>query len=252
MSTFAGKVALVTGGGSGIGRAAALAFAREGASVVVAGQRVPDGEETVRQIAAQNGTALFVPTDVTREADVRALIETTIANFGRLDYAFNNAGNEGRPGPLIEQDEEAFHYTIDANLKGVWLAMKYEIPRMIEQGGGAIVNNASNLAHIGMANMALYTAAKHAVVGLTKASALEYARQGVRINAVSPGPIETPMPQRAFGDLANFRQFMEPLLPLGRVGQPEEVAEAVIWLCANGSSFITGHSLLIDGGYTAQ
>lgn len=249
---FAGKVALVTGGGSGIGRATALAFARRGAQVVVAGRRASEGEDTVRLVKEAGGEAIFVQADVSKEAEVEALVNKTVAAYGRLDYAFNNAGNEGRPGPLAEQTEEAFDHTINGNLKTAWLSLKYELPQMLKQGSGAIVNNASNVGHIGMSNMSLYAAAKHAVIGLTKSAALEYAKAGIRVNAVSPGPIETPMPMRAFGSSDNFKQFFAPLVPVGRVGQPEEVAEAVVWLCADGASFVTGTDLIIDGGITTQ
>lgn len=249
---FNGKVALVTGGNSGIGRATALAFAERGAKVVIAGRRAVEGQKTVQQIQEAGGEAIFIQSDVSKEEEVAALIQQTLASYGRLDYAFNNAGNEGKPGPMVEQTDEAFDFTIDGNLKSVWLSMKYELPQMAQQGGGVIVNTASNVAHIGMANMSLYVAAKHGVIGLTKAAALEYAKAGVRVNAVSPGPIETEMPQRAFGSLETFRNYLTPLIPSGRVGQPEEVASAVVWLCSKGAGFVNGTDLIIDGGLTAQ
>jgi len=250
--TFAGKAALVTGGGTGIGRATALAFARAGARVVVAGRRAAEGEGTVRQIRDAGGEATFVATDVTDEAAVRALVDAAVATYGRLDAAFNNAGNVGQPGPLTDLSAEGFAYTVAGNLTSVWLCMKYEIPAMLGRGGGAIVNNASNLGHIGMPNMAAYAAAKHGVVGLTQAAALEYAAQGIRVNAVSPGSIETPMGEQAFGSIENYRQVMAPNHPVGRIGLPEEVASAVLYLSSDNAGFITGQALLIDGGYTAQ
>lgn len=249
---FAGKVALVTGGGTGIGRATALAFARGGARVVVAGRRVEEGEGAVRAIREAGGEATFVAADVTDEAAVRGLVEATVAAYGRLDIAFNNAGNIGQPGPLVDLSAAGFAHTIAGNLTSVWLSMKYEIPAMLARGGGSIVNNASNLGHIGMANMAAYAAAKHGVVGLTRAAALEYAARGVRINAVSPGSIETPMGEQAFGSIENYRRAMAPNHPVGRIGLPEEVASAVLYLSSGGAGFITGQALLVDGGYTAQ
>ncbi len=252
MTDFTGKIALVTGGGSGIGRATALAFARDGAKVVVAGRRTEEGQETVRLIEAAGGDATFIQTDVTQEAEVAALIAQVVATYGRLDIAFNNAGNEGKVAALVEQTSDNWDFTIDGNLKGIWLSLKYELPQMAKQGGGAIVNNASLVGHVGIANMSIYTAAKHGVVGLTRSAALEHAKAGIRVNAVSPGAILTDMPKRDFGDLAVFDQYMSSLTPMGRVGQPEEVAEAVVWLCSNNASFVTGHALLVDGGLTAQ
>jgi NAD(P)-dependent dehydrogenase (short-subunit alcohol dehydrogenase family) len=251
MAGFTGKVALVTGGGSGIGRATALAFAREGARVVVAGRRVAEGEATVAAVRAAGGEATFVQADVTQETQVRALVERAVATYGRLDVVFNNAGTEGRFGPLVEMDEADWDATIDGNVKSVWLVMKYAIPHLVAAGGGAIINNGSNLASVGMPTAAAYTASKHAVVGLTRAAALEYAKQNIRVNSVSPGPIVTPMPERAFGSIDGFKQFMEPIIPLGRVGQPDEIAAAVLWLASDGASFMTGHDMLVDGGYVA-
>ncbi len=249
---FTGKVVLVTGGGTGIGKATALAFAREGAHVVVAGRRSAPGEETVRQMREAGGEATFIPTDVTQDAAVKELIERTVALYGRLDAAFNNAGHEGQPGPLIEQEEDTFRETIHANLKSVWLSMKYEIVQMLTNGGGSIVNNASSLGLVGMAGMTLYTAAKHGVVGLTQAGALEYASQGIRINAIAPGPVWTPMAERFMGSADQFTQVMASLTAIGRVAQPEEMAQSVLWLCSDGASFVHGTTVSVDGGWTAR
>jgi NAD(P)-dependent dehydrogenase (short-subunit alcohol dehydrogenase family) len=249
---FAGKVALVTGGNSGIGRATALAFAREGAAVVVASRGSEMGNETVRQIEAVGGKARWVVADVADEASAAAAVAATVELFGRLDVAVNNAGNEGRAKRLIDQTLDDYAFTMDTNLKGVWLGMKYEIRQMLRQGGGTIVNTASNLAHVGYPNLSLYVAAKSAVVGLTRAAALEYAREGIRINAVSPGPVETELAARVFGSLERFRQELGPLQPMGRVGLPQEIAEAILWLAGDDSSLVTGQSLLVDGGFTLQ
>lgn len=249
MAEFDHKVALVTGGSSGIGRAAALAFAQKGAKVVVASRRVKESEETVALIQAAGGEAIFVQTDVTQAAEVENLIAKTVATYDRLDYAFNNAGIEGAVGPSIEQTEETWDQIIDTNLKGVWLSMKYQIPQMLKQGGGAIVNNASAGGLIGLPNASIYIASKHGVIGLTKTLALEHAKDNIRINTVCPGGIDTDMVTRVFGEnKAGFRLQH----PIGRLGKPEEVASAVVWLCADDASFVTGHSLAIDGGYTAQ
>jgi len=246
----AGKVALVTGGTSGIGRATAAAFARAGARVVVAGRRPEAGADAVRRIADFGGDAVFIAVDVCDEASVEALVAKTVATFGRLDIAVNNAGNEGRSGRLVDQTLDDLTFTMAANFVGVWLGMKYQLRQMLEQGGGSIVNTASNLAHVGYPNLSLYVAAKSAVIGLTRAAALEYAREGIRVNAVSPGPIETDLAARVFGSLDAFREELAPLQPMGRVGAPEEIAEAILWLAGDASSLVTGQSLIVDGGYT--
>lgn len=250
--SFAEKVVLVTGGGTGIGRATALAFAREGAQVIVAGRRIVEGEETTRQIQEAGGKGHFIQTDVTSEAAVKALIDTIVETYGRLDAAFNNAGTAAPFGPLYDASERTFDDTITANLKSVWLCMKYELPQMLKQGRGSIVNTASTVGHTGMANMAIYAAAKHGVIGLTRTAALEYATQGVRVNAVSPGSVETPMGENAFGSMESYRQALAPAHPMGRIGLPHEIAEAVLFLCSDGASFVTGQALAVDGGYLAQ
>ena len=252
MNEFQGKVALVTGGTSGIGRAAAIAYAREGAKVVVAGRRAAEGEETVQLVRAQGREAMFVPTDVAQEAQVKNLIGRTLEQFGRLDFAFNNAGIEQEPTPFLEQNEETYDRVMDINVKGVWLSMKYEIPAMLKTGGGSIVNTSSGLGVIGMPGIEIYVASKHAVIGLTKSAALEFGKQGIRVNAVLPAVIDTDMFQRFAGENAEFRAQITALHPIGRIGKPEDMAEAAIWLSSSKASFVTGHSLMVDGGYTAQ
>jgi NAD(P)-dependent dehydrogenase (short-subunit alcohol dehydrogenase family) len=252
MNEFQGKVALVTGGTSGIGRAAAIAYAREGANVVVAGRRVAEGEETVRLVRSQGREAIFVPTDVAQEQQVKSLIARTLERFGRLDFAFNNAGIEQAPTPFLEQTMETYDQVMDINVKGVWLSMKYEIPAMLKTGGGSIVNTSSGLGVIGMPGIEIYVASKHAVVGLTKSAALEFGKQGIRVNAVLPAAIDTDMFQRFAGENPEFHAQVTALHPIGRIGKSEEIADAAIWLSSSKSSFVTGHSLLVDGGFTAQ
>jgi len=246
-----GKVALVTGGTSGIGRETAVVFAKAGAKVVVAGRREPEGQETVELIRAAGGEGLFVKTDVSKAPEVEALIHKTIETFGRLDVAFNNAGIEGVWVPITRQSEEDFDRTMNVNLKGVWLSLKYEIRQMTKQGkGGAIVNMASIMGLVGSGAAAAYTASKHGVIGLTKAAALETARGGIRINAVCPGVIETGMADRVFG-APRVHDFVLSRHPVGRFGKPSEVAEAVLWMCSDRSSFMTGQCLILDGGFLA-
>jgi NAD(P)-dependent dehydrogenase (short-subunit alcohol dehydrogenase family) len=246
-----GKVAIVTGGTSGIGRDTAILFAKAGAKVVVAGRREPEGKETVDLVHATGGDGFFVKTDVSRTADVQALVNKTVEKFGRLDIAFNNAGIEGSLSPIVEQSEEDWDRTIDINLKGTWLCLKYEIQQMLKQGGGgAIVNMASVAGLIGSAGFATYCASKHGVIGLTKSAALETARQGIRVNVVCPAVIETPMGERIFG-APEIRPYAIGLHPIGRFGTPTEVAEAVLWMCSARASFMTGHSLILDGGFMA-
>ena len=251
MKPFANKVALITGGTSGIGRATALAFAREGAKVVVSGRRVEEGEETVRQVKAAGGEGIFVKTDVTKEADMKNLVEVAVRTYGRLDVAFNNAGVEGALAPVVEETEENYRLVFDANVKGVIFAMKHQIPAIRKSGGGAIVNNASVLGAVGAANFATYVASKHAVIGLTRSVALENAKLGVRINAVGPAVIRTEMYERAFAT-EEARQYATGLHPIGRIGQVDEVASAVLWLASPGASFVIGQTLMVDGGLTVQ
>ncbi len=252
MADFDGKVALVTGGGSGIGRATALAFAREGAQVVIGNRNEERGDEAVRAILAAGGKASFLRTDISQANDVEALVDHTMKTFGRLDVAFNNAGVEGDVRPLTEQTEANYQAVMDINVKGVWLSMKHQIPRMIEQGRGAIVNTSSIAGLIGFPGVGLYVASKHAVIGLTKNAALEYSAQGIRVNAVNPGVIDTEMVDRLAVGIDTPKSDLAPMHPIGRIGRVEEVAEAVLWLCSDRASFVTGHSLLVDGGYTSQ
>jgi NAD(P)-dependent dehydrogenase (short-subunit alcohol dehydrogenase family) len=250
-AALAGKVALVTGGTSGIGRDTAVLFAKSGASVVVAGRREPQGQETVELIRAAGGEGFFVQADISKQADVEALVQKVVEKFGRLDLAFNNAGIEGVWVPIVRQSEQDWDRTIAINLKGVWLCLKYEIRQLLKQGqGGAIVNMASIMGMIGSAGASAYTASKHGVIGLTKAAALENARSGIRINAVCPAVIETALSKRIFGAPAVHKQVLG-CHPIGRFGRPEEVAQAVLWLCSEESSFMTGQSLVLDGGFLA-
>jgi NAD(P)-dependent dehydrogenase (short-subunit alcohol dehydrogenase family) len=252
MKEFDGKVALVTGGGSGIGRATALAFAREGAKVVIGNRNVQRGEETVQMIRDAGGTASFRRTDVLVAADVEGLVDHAMTTYGRLDVAFNNAGIDGDVRPLVEQTEANYDAVMDINVKGVWLSMKYEIPRILERGGGAIVNCASVAGLIGFPGIGIYVASKHAVIGLTKNAALEYSAQGIRINAVNPAVIDTEMTDRVAVGANMKKEDLPTLHPIGRIGRVEEVADAVLWLCSGRASFVTGHSLIVDGGFTAR
>lgn len=247
-----GKVALITGAGSGIGRATALAFAREGAKVVVADVEVTGGEQTVQLIRAAGGEAVFVKADVANAAEVEAMVKKAVETYGRLDCAFNNAGIEGEIAPTAECTEANWERVIDIDLKGVWLCMKYEIQQMLRQGGGAIVNTASVAGLVGFQGIPAYVAAKHGVNGLTKAAALEYAKSGIRVNAVCPGVIDTPMVERAFRANPQMAEAVPALEPVGRLGKPEEIAAAVVWLCSDAASFVTGLPMAVDGGLVAQ
>lgn len=245
------KVALVTGGGGGIGRATALAFAEEGATVVVADVMVEGGEETVQMIKKAGGETLFIKTDVSRADDVASLINKAVDAYGRLDCAFNNAGIEGEIASLQDLSEENWDRVININMKGVWLCMKYEIPQMLKQGSGAIVNTSSIAGLTGQATIA-YGASKHGVVGMTKVAALENATNGIRVNAVCPAAVYTPMVANLMNSDENIKAYIENMQPMGRVGQPEEIAQSVVWLCSDAASFITGHALPIDGGLVAK
>ncbi len=247
---FTGKVAFVTGAANGIGRAAALAFAREGASVVVADVAERKNQETARMVEELGTRALAVNCDVTRSEDIQCALKTTIEKFGRLDFAFNNAGIEYAIKPVAEVTDEEWDRIIGIDLRGVFLCMKHEIPLMLEQGGGAIVNNSSGAGVKGFKGGAAYVAAKHGVVGLTKAAALDYAASNIRINAVCPGIIDTPMMDRFSGGTPEGRQAVIAQEPVGRMGRPEEIGAALVWLCSDAASFVVGHAMVIDGGQT--
>jgi NAD(P)-dependent dehydrogenase (short-subunit alcohol dehydrogenase family) len=229
-----------------------VAFARDGAQVVIGNRNVERGEETVSTIREAGGTASFQRTDVLGAADIEALVKHAVSEYGGLDLAFNNAGIEGDVRPLVEQTESNYDAVMDINVKGVWLSMKYEIPRMLERGGGAIVNCSSVAGVIGFPGIGIYSTSKHAVIGLTKAAALEYSAQGIRINAVNPAVIDTEMVDRLAEGMNVKKDDLTTFHPIGRLGRVEEVAEAVLWLCSSKASFVTGHSLMVDGAFTAR
>lgn len=246
------KVALVTGGTTGIGRETSIALARAGAKVIVSGRGIEQGEETVKLIRHQGGEAAFVRADVSQAREVEQMIAKAVETYGRLDCAFNNAGTEGKLAPITELSPEDFNKVIDINLKGTWLCLKYEIEQMLKQGAGAIVNTSSGMGEVGMANLSPYCASKHGIIGLTKSLALEYSKQGIRINAIAPGPIDTGMPDRGTSSKEALENYISTFVPMGRMGTAQEVAEAVVWLCSDAASFITGITVAVDGGYLAQ
>ena len=253
MYDFEGKVALITGGGAGIGRATALAFARAGAKVAIGNRNVENGEETVALIEKAGGTALFQRTDVTVATDVETLVASAVREYGAVDCAFNNAGVLSHLKMIPDESEEDFDRVMAVNAKGVWLAMKYELTEMQKHKRGVIVNNASAVGVVGTGRgAASYAASKHAVVGLTKSAALENARLGIRVNVVAPGVIDTEMGAGFASDLKITMAEFGRVHPVGRVGTSDEVANAVLWLCSGDASFVTGHTLMIDGGMTAQ
>ena len=243
------KAAIITGGSSGIGRVAAVTLARQGIKIAIAARRAKEGEETVRLVKEAGSEGIFVKTDVANENDVRSLVEKTVKQYNRLDYAFNNAGIEEMTTPLVDQTSEVFDQIMNVNVKGVWLSMKYEIPEMIRTGGGAIVNTSSGAGVIGYPQQPIYIASKHAVLGLTKSAALEYAKSGIRINAIAPGVTETEMVERVDKQLI---ERLKSITPIGRIGDPQEIANAVVWLLSDKASFVLGHTLLVDGGAVSR
>ncbi|ELZ99401.1 SDR family oxidoreductase [Haloferax sulfurifontis] len=252
MAQFDTEVAVVTGAGSGIGRATAEAFAAEGARVVVSDVNIEGGDETVARIEEAGGTATFVETDVTDGDAVAAMVDTAVSEYGRLDFACNNAGVGGAQKPTADLSADEWQQVIDVNLNGVWRSMRHEIPAMLDGDGGVIVNMASILGKVGFANASHYVAAKHGVLGLTKTAAIEYAEQGVRVNAVCPGFIDTPLLGEGGLDDPEARKGIESLHPMNRLGDVDEIASAVVWLCSDGASFTTGEALTVDGGYTSR
>ena len=250
MNGLQNKVAIVTGASSGIGRAVALAFAREGVKVVVSDVARDGGEETVRLIKEQGGEAIFIPCDVSQSAQVEALVKRAVETYGRLDFACNNAGIGGEAAQTADYSVDGWNKVIAVNLSGVFYGMKYQIPEMLKQGGGVIVNMASILGWVGFATAPAYVAAKHGVIGLTKTAAIEYAKQGIRAVTVCPAFIHTPMVDD--GMPSDVLEQLASAHPVGRLGTPEEVAELVVFLCSDSASFITGSPFLVDGGYVAQ
>ncbi len=247
--SFAGKTALVMGGTAGIGRSTAIAFAAAGANVCVAGLGGTEGREVEAEVRGKGVGAMFIEADVTRASEVREVVSRAAERFGRIHAAVNNAGIEGRYAPVHELEESDFDRIIGVNLKGVWLGLKYEIPHMLAHGGGAIVNTSSSAGVTGIANVAVYTASKHGVVGLTKATALELAEANIRVNAIAPGPVNTGLLRRMVGGHLDLSVIADKV-PMRRISEPEESAQAILWLCSDAASYITGHTLVVDGGLT--
>ena len=249
---YQNKVVIVTGGAYGIGRAAAIGFAQRGAKVAIADVDVKRGEETLRRIKDAGGDALFVKTDVSSEADVKALVEKTVETYGKLDCAFNNAGIHKVFASMADFTAADWEEMINVNLKSVWLCMKYEIPQMLKQGKGAIVNTSSAAGLVGAPSNPAYPASKHGVVGITKSTALEFARKGIRVNCICPGPIRTGMNESLVAVNPEMVKAMDQKVPMGRIGEPEEVAAAAMFLCSDEASYITGAALPVDGGIVAD
>ncbi len=249
---FQGKVAIITGGTSGIGAVTAKRFADEGANVVLTGRRADEGNAVAKRINDEGGSATFVKTDIRNSDEVSNMVSKTVEIYGRLDYAVNNAGIEQYMKPLVDQTEKVYDLVMNTNVKGVWLSMREEIPAMLESGGGSIVNMSSMAGKVGFPNMTVYVASKHAVIGLTKSAALEYAGENIRVNSVLPGLIETPMTDRFVQGKEEAAKYLESLHPVGRLGKASEIAEACVWLCSDKSSYVTGASLEVDGGFTAR
>ena len=253
MRRFESKTVIITGGSTGIGRATALAFGREGANVVIADVVMDEGQKTVQAVKEAGGKALLVKTDVSDSAQVQAMVNQAVETFGRLDFAFNNAGVGGVPGNVAEVEEDGWNWLMSINLNGIFLCMKYELRQMLAQGdGGSIVNTASSGGLVGVPGNSAYITSKHAILGLTRTAALEYAQSGIRINAICPHVIRTPMVEKGFEKQPELEQLVEATIPIGRPGQPEEVAGAVLWLCSDEASFVLGSHMVIDGGFLAQ
>lgn len=252
MNGIDGSTAIVTGGSTGIGRSAAERFAEEGARVVVADVNAEGGKRTVERITDGGGEATFVEADVSDPDDAEATVDAAVETYGGLDFAFNNAGIEGERDPAADQSLENWERVVGVNLKGVFLGMKYQIPTMLEGGGGAIVNTSSIAGVVGFGELMPYVASKHGVVGMTKTAAIEYSGEGVRVNAICPGVIDTPMVERTKAESPETIEGVEAATPIGRIGRPEEIGDAAVWLCSDDASFVTGESLVVDGGYVIQ